>query len=760
MNNSPKKQRPSPSRSEKSKWTVALMLLGFSQIAGHAVPFQKTDQGVQVSVGNATVELAAATPTAFRLSISYEGKASPLDSSFLVKSSQPPWQVVQSDKFVGVKSDAGELDIDPQAGRWTLKDAQGATLVAESGIGNITTIVSADKSTTPSVDLPVTWKSGTPLQVYGCGNGTAALEQTNAQTRLGNGLAVIPYYWARDGYAALAVTENDNAPASWTGASDQSSLTWHFPGKTADLYLMPASSLYAAARAYGQLTGLPPVPPRWTLGYLQSRWGWKDRAYIEDALHQFLDRHIPVDAFIYDFEWYTSHPDYQVPPEGEPNFTDFGWNPVLFPQPAKQIDVYGADGLHFIAIRKPRIGNSETLKLLRANGWLLDAPGATIYQSRDMKFADPNLRAWYADQSRDLLKYNISGWWNDEGEGAFNTYYYWNEAELDAFARDKPGQRLWTLNRAFSPGLQRLGAAAWTGDIEASWAMLAKTPTDLLNWSLAGMPYGACDIGGYWNQTTPELLSRWMEAGVFFPVMRAHSELQMVPHFPWLFGPKALTAITKAIDLRYRLIPFYYSLAYEAHDTGIPLMRPLLMEFPDDPKVANLSDQWLMGRSLMAAPILQKSDSRMVYLPKDDWFRFNTATRLKGGQTLNVAASLNEIPIYVRAGTILPLGPVVQNTNQLPGGPLEVQVYPGKDATFVFVEDDGESTAYLKGDFRRTTFTWDEADKKLSWKIEGGYDGSHRFRKIIVSLFDPEKAANERQARASLDASGSVNFSH
>ena len=189
----------------------------------------------------------------------------------------------------------------------------------------------------------------------------------------------------------------------------------------------------------------------------------------------------------------------------------------LFSDPGEQIDAYRAEGVHFVGIRKPRIGNSTTLQLMREKGWLLDSPGGTKYQTRDMKFADPELRSWYANQSQDLLKKNISGWWNDEGEGAYVTYYYWNQAELAAYAQAKPGQRLWTLNRAFSPGLQRLGAAAWTGDIEASWASLARTPADLLNWSLAGMPYGACDIGGFWNQTTPELLSRWMEAGVFFP---------------------------------------------------------------------------------------------------------------------------------------------------------------------------------------------------------------------------------------------------
>ena len=138
------------------------------------------------------------------------------------------------------------------------------------------------------------------------------------------------------------------------------------------------------------------------------------------------------------------------------------------------------------------------------------------------------------------------------------------------------------------------------------------------------MPYGACDIGGFFGNPSPEMLSRWMEAGVFFPVMRSHSEINMTPRFPWLFGPEALNAIRKAIDLRYRLIPFYYSLAHETFETGVPLMRPLFMEFPDDPKTANMSDEWMMGDSLLAAPVLQTGAQRSVYLPAGDWYAFGS----------------------------------------------------------------------------------------------------------------------------------------
>jgi alpha-glucosidase len=726
--------------------------------------FQKGAEGIELQVGEAAVDLKAVTPTAFCLSIAYQGEPGIAGTTFLspeAKNQQVPWKTVQEPPFVGIQSSAGELLINPQNGRWMLKNPGGATVIPESALGGKSPFAAPDQSTAPGLDIPLAWTGPAAPAVYGSGNGVPHLQQSDVHTHLDNGVAVIPYYWSPGGYAALAVTNKDNNPAYWTAAADHGSIAWHFPGTTADLYLMPAPTLRAACQAYAQLTGFAPVPPRWSFGYLQSRWGWQDRKYIEDTLQGFRSRHIPVDAFIFDFEWYTPEPDYKVPPQGIPGFTDFGWNPKLFPQPVDQLKDYLSQGIHFVGIRKPRLGNSASLALLRAKDWMLVLPPdlkkpATdrLFQKREVNFADPGLRDWYAAQSQDLLRADIAGWWNDEGESTFTSYYDWNEAELAALNQGKPGQRLWTINRAFSPGVQRLGAAAWTGDIAPEWNVLARTPTDLLNWSLAGMPYGACDIGGFKGATTPELLSRWMEAGVFFPVMRTHSQLKVTPHFPWLFGPDALTAIKKAIELRYRLIPYYYSLAHEAHETGVPVMRPLAMEFPGDARVADLSDQWLMGRSVMAAPILQQgAESRSVYLPGDGWFRFENGTPLPGGQTLTVSARLDEIPVFIRAGTILPLSPVIQSTSQLPGGPLDLQIYPGKDATFTLVEDDGQTTAYLKGAFRQTIFSWDDAAGKLSWTTAGSYDGPDRFRRIMASLFTPNGV---QIARAVLGPSGSV----
>jgi alpha-glucosidase len=176
------------------------------------------------------------------------------------------------------------------------------------------------------------------------------------------------------------------------------------------------------------------------------------------------------------------------------------------------------------------------------------------------------------------------------------------------------------------------------------------------------------------------------------------------------------------------------------------------MEFPRDPNVANLSSQWLIGRGLMAAPVLESGAHRSVYLPDDTWYLFDSNTKFAGHRTMDVTAALDEVPVYVRAGTILPLAPVLQRTDQLPGGPLELQIYPGKNASFTLVEDDGLTTAYLKGEVRCTTFTWDDFQRRLSWKVEGPYAGKDIFKSMKVKVFDTK----QKLLDSSLASAGSL----
>ena len=254
------------------------------------------------------------------------------------------------------------------------------------------------------------------------------------------------------------------------------------------------------------------------------------------------------------------------------------------------------------------------------------------------------------------------------------------------------------------------------------------------------MPFTTCDIGGFADKPSPQLLTRWMEAGVFFPMMRAHSVLSEKPHFPWLFGSAAEAAMRKALDLRYQLIPYYYSLAHVAHETGVPPMRPMAMAFPNDPACADLTSQWMLGDGLMAAPILTPGSTRTVHLPSGTWFSLDGKSCWKGGRDIQVTAAFDEMPVFVLAGTILPLAPVLQHTSQLPGGPLEVRVY-GTEGSFTLFEDDGYSTGYLHDQVRRTTFHWESSNRTLTWTQQKNYSGPNTFKKIrVVQAGDKQPA--------------------
>ena len=237
--------------------------------------------------------------------------------------------------------------------------------------------------------------------------------------------------------------------------------------------------------------------------------------------------------------------------------------------------------------------------------------------------------------------------------------------------------------------------------------------------------------------------------------MRAHSSVTVTPHFPYLYGTEAEDAMRKALNLRYRLIPYYYSLAHENSATAAPLMRPLVMEFPGDDKVAALTDEWLLGRGLLAAPLLNEGGNRTVYLPKDRWYGFGSTHVTEGPESVQVTAKLDEIPVYVRAGTVLPLGPVRQWTGQLSGEPLELQIYAGKDASFDLVEDSGTDRPNATNARRVTKFSWNEEHQTLSWTVNGSYHDEKMFPTVKAVLFSPQGRAEKQ---GTLGGDGLVSF--
>jgi len=686
----------------------------------------KIPHGILVKAGEQQVGLLTADDAAFCLSLNHSVAPSAIKSVFIDESNKAatPYTVIFARPSYGIKTSYGKLMINTKTHTWSLYNAAGRVLIRDGAYS------------TTDTTIQITHTAGGLL--YGSGNRSSALEKNGSNSGVGNGNADIPYFWNSAGYSAFAVSANDNNPASWSRDKNKAALTWTFTGKAANLYLWPAKTMYDGASGYVKLTGRPKLPPRWAFGYLQSKWGWDDSTYVADVATKFRTHKLPVDAFIFDFEWYTTTADYSVKKEGKADFTDFTFNPKVFPHPAKQIAEFKSQGLKFIGIRKPRLGNAALLDTARKNGWLMNPKT----DSRDLNFSNAGLRKWFEEKTRPLLNTGVDAWWDDEGESYYTCYYWWNTVQQDLLAFARPNYRHFTLNRAFSPGNQRFGYCTWSGDIPSTWPSLANVPADLLNFSLAGMYYGSCDIGGFQGTPTKEMLVRWFQAGVFLPIMRSHSNIGTTARFPFLWGTDGEAAIRKALNLRYQLLPYIYSLGHEAYNTGAPIMRPLVMEFPTDTTVANMTDEWLVGKGLLAAPILDTGGKRKVYLPNDTWYNYYTGDVIRGPKTFSVDKALDEIPVYVRAGTILPVGPVVQYSEQTSTTPLQIRIYPGKNGSLKMVEDDGVSYNYTKGNIRTTAYHWNDKTKTLTWKVSGPYSGKNVYKTIKAVLGRKEKIAS------------------
>ncbi len=642
------------------------------------------------------VKISAVDANTFHLVASLPGQAAPPVSPFVVETAN--WVGARVQKHAAASSvtvPSGDLHVNSD-GAWGYFRKNKTRLTGDFE-------VSPDSAT-------FTLKHPAGERFYGAGN--AELDTSGDLTHPSgtqltlNGATRVPFLWSTGGYSVFLA--NNQKGASWN--DDGTTLTWTVPNSYADVYLSFAPNAYGLLDAYSRLTGPAPIPPRWTFGFMMSRWGYENTADVQDKWHQFRDRKIPIDAFIYDYDWFDN---------------DWDFNAQKFP--ASNLAEMHKMGLHMIGIRKPRL-NDKNLDFAKKNGWVLSSP-----QGTDLRFDIPEATYWWWRHQALFVQAGVDGWWNDEAEQTMDEFFQMSRVQYNGWRAMSP-RRAWMINRSFSPGIQRFGASTWTGDTHSSWNTLANQPGIMLNWSLAGMPYSSQDIGGFHGNPSPELYTRWLQSGVFIPVMRAHGTLNSA-RWPWAFGDDVEAATKKAIELRYRLIPYIYTLADETTRTGAPMMRPMLLEFPNDPKTQNLHDQWLLGDRLLAAPILTQGGERDVYLPAGNWFDFNTSAPVPGAQTLHVTASLDTIPAYVRAGTILPLGPIMQSTALGKIDPLEVRIYPGANAGFSLYEDEGDNYDYEKGAFTRIPMTWNDATKTLAiGKRLGAFPGMLTERHINVVL--------------------------
>ncbi|MHC1767898.1 MAG: TIM-barrel domain-containing protein [Verrucomicrobiia bacterium] len=527
-----------------------------------------------------------------------------------------------------------------------------------------------------------------------------------------------------------------------------------------DLYLFLGPGCSEILERYTELTGRMPLPPKWGLGYHQCRYSYESRQRVEEIAESFRSRQIPCDAIYLDIHYMDG---YRV-------FT-FG---KTFPKPAELAARLGSKGFKLVAIVDPGVKDDPAFAVLRrgrGKDAFVKAPGGTkdylgrVWPGR-VRFPDflnPAARQWWSAEQRRFQLKGIAGIWNDMNEPAdfsapdknfpadcvHQTEYgpqrhasvhnvYGSQmarASFEGALAARPGQRPFIITRAGYAGLQR-HALVWTGDNDSSWEQLADSVQMLLNLSLSGVAFCGADVGGFHHNTTGELLARWTQLAALTPFFRNHSNIGTLAQEPWAFGPRVEAVCRRAIELRYQLLAYLYGLFVEAHRHGTPIMRPTFWHAQNDPAAVAASDQFLLGRNLLVAPILrQGATARSVYLPSGIWFNYWTGEKLRGGRHVLAEARLEDVPLYVRGGTILPMAPVQQFVGEVPVPVPTLHVWPGTRGHVDWYEDDGDSLDYENGSFseRRISLSAQKRSMRIQFDpVKGSFkSGVKRWRIIL-----------------------------
>ena len=587
--------------------------------------------------------------------------------------------------------------------------------------------------------------------------------------------------WQPDGgtsYCGLRVAQP-------TTDEEQNRLSiWNEMSRDMDYYFIAGNDIDQVISGYRTLTGKAPILPKWALGFWQSRERYKTQDELVSTLQEFRNRQIPIDNIVQDWSYWE---------ENQWGSHDFDHS--RYPDPQKMLDdVHRLHGRFMISVWPKFYVNTDNYKALDSHGWMyhqavkdniLDWIGRGYLGSFYDAYA-PDARKMFWQQMDDHLysKFNkgIDAWWMDASEPNvrdctpmwyrkalcgptalgtsteyFNAYALVNaEAIYNGQRGVNPNQRVFLLTRSGFAGEQRYSTATWSGDIGTRWEDMRAQMTAGLNYQLAGLPFWGMDIGGFCVENRyvaaqqlfdrngtenedlkewRELQTRWHQFGCFVPLYRTHGQWPL--REVWNIAPEthpAYMSITWYHRLRYFLMPYIYSLAAKVHFDDYTMMRGLAMDYPTDPRVFDIGDQWMFGPALMVCPVSEyKARSREVFFPQGGWYDFYSNKYIQGGQALTVDAPYERIPVFVRAGGILPFGPQMQWSDEKPADLIHILVYEGADGQFTLYEDEGTNYNYEKGKYATITFTYDDTHRQLTIsKRKGSFKGMLKERKFNI----------------------------
>lgn len=769
------------------------MLLSLFVIGCTSKNYEQTELGVKTRIDSTVVEIQFITPKIVRV-LKY-----PLDSaihktslSVIKKPETVDFKIAEDGHTVSVASDAIKVLVDIKTGSISYSKPDGSTLLQEKAGTSAFKPFNDAGSSTYSVSQTFTLERDEAI--YGLGilqNGKMSQRNQNVKMIQANTWDYIPFFQSAKGYGLFW----DNY--SPTTFSDDSTGTQFYSevGNCIDYYLMYGENADGVITRMRELTGSAPMFPLWTYGFWQSRERYKSQKEIVDVVKKYRALQVPLDGIIQDWQYWGDN---------------YHWNAMEFlneefPKPQQMVDEIHRQNAHIIISIWSSFGpKTRQYEELKAKGMLLDfltwPLSAKDVWPPDMNFPS-GVRPYdpYNPEARDiywkylntgLFSMGMDGWWMDSTEpdhmefkpedldlkthlGSFrkvrNAYPLMTVGGVYEHQRKVTAdKRVFILTRSAFAGQQRFGSNTWSGDIVASWKALANQIPAGLNFSLCGIPYWNCDLGGFFlwefdkkldDAEYRELYTRWLEFGTFCPMMRSHGA--DAPREIYQFGKKGdkvYDAIEKFINLRYSLLPYSYSTAWQVTHEHSSMMRALVMDFASDRKTHNINDQFMFGKSLMIAPVttpmyfkevIQKTDtvkvedfsrtgSEKVYLPSGtSWFDFWTNEKHNGGDSVEKNVPLDIIPVYVKSGSIIPFGPKVQYATEKDWTTLDIRVYTGQDGSFTLYEDENDNYNYEQGAYSLINFTWDDKNRKLVIdKREGKFDGMLVNRSFQIIVID------------------------
>jgi alpha-D-xyloside xylohydrolase len=536
-------------------------------------------------------------------------------------------------------------------------------------------------------------------------------------------------------HSVQVVCNSSNTPKLSWKLTDNTT-TFRSPhAKSLDYVVFHGDRADEVIKSYRDLSGQAPMLPLWAYGFWQCRERYTSSKELVETVKEFRKRNLPMDVIVQDWQ-YWSKDSWGVPKLDETRYP----NPSGFIKEIHDLNAHLAISIWSNPDKNSEIGKSYVER------------GLYIPDTKWLDYFNPETsQSYWNTLNENLFAHGVDAWWMDatependaltgtmtyQGPGVFYRLTYplfVSKSVYEGQRNTNTEKRVTILTRSAFAGQQRYGAINWSGDIAGTWDGYKRQMVAGLNYSLTGMPYWTTDIGGffrpgpsqYTDKSYHDLLTRWFQWGTFSTIFRIHG--YQTETEPWKYGPEVESNMRKMLNLRYRLLPYIYSEAWQITNNGYTMIRPLVMDFQEDSKAVAQPYEYMFGQSFLVAPVTEPNVSEVqVYLPKStDWYDFWTGKQFQGGQTIKTAAPIDQISVFVKAGSILPVGRPVQHTKEQSMDTLEIRVYTGGDVRFSLYSDEGDNYNYEKGQYKAIPFEWNEHGQILTiGKQEGDYTDS------------------------------------